>query len=955
MKNSLLSTTFSIVLAVSLLMTFAIGCDTKANISETTTVADQTGQLVTIPANPQRVVSVYPMATLITYSLGGQDKLVGIDSNSPNNEILQQIDPGITDITQVGMPWEVNIETVVSLNPDVVLGASGDVRTALENAGIPVVGIDLESPTKLLQGINLIGDCIDRESQADELVLYYSQKTGMITERTSEIPEGERITVLIPNKTGKASCTGGDSYQHYLIEGAGGINVAEEVTGRWPAASVEQIMLWDPQVIIVPPYCADTVDDILYDTTWQSIDAVANGRVYAMPEYTVAWDTPVADSILGELWIAKQLYPDLFSDIDIDTEANDFYTRFYGIGYTAASCSIIDSMENEVTIPCYATEVASLRAGITEIICALGRADKIVATEEGVHGGTGYGKFIAGVHPDLMSRGCPVAGSNINLEEMLVIDPDLILIGGYGRIHWVDEMAPLGIPVVISHFETLDNYMDDIRIVAQCVGATSEAENLISYLQTKLDDVASRVGNVSEAEKVRVLYAGHDVYHVYTAETFEQAQIEAAGGMNVATELTGWLPEVSPEQIINWDPQVIVVLNDISTEDILNDTKIADVSAVQNGRVYSLPEAGWDFSSPRALFCIEWLASLMYPERFADLNMTNEADEFYNTVFGVDYSGEPLTETEFVTDMKGRVVEIPTEPERVVSVFPYVTFMMLALGGEDMLAAVDHASAVNENLARVYPSIVGKPDVGSAFSVNLESILLADPDVVFTVTWDSNPDETQETIGVPLLCIDLNYYKEGMEFIADIIGAEDKAGEFTSYYDDKMDYIHNCISDISEADKVRVYIAGGGGALSTFGAESTWHFEIEDAGGINVAADIVGGGSQEVSMEQVLIWNPELVILDKSCPDSVADLPADSAWQSVSAVVDGNVYRAPDGFLDTWGRPHMESILSRLWLADLMYPEETDIDMTSECAEFYSTFYDIELTTGEIEAILNPE
>ena len=92
-------------------------------------------------------------------------------------------------------------------------------------------------------------------------------------------------------------------------------------------------------MIIVPPYCADKPEDIISDTKWQSVDAVKNKRVYLMPEYTVAWDTPVADSILGELWVAKQLYPDKFEDIDIDAEANAFYTQFYGIPYGSAGAS----------------------------------------------------------------------------------------------------------------------------------------------------------------------------------------------------------------------------------------------------------------------------------------------------------------------------------------------------------------------------------------------------------------------------------------------------------------------------------------------------------------------------------------------------------------------------------------------------------------------------------------
>jgi iron complex transport system substrate-binding protein len=323
-----------LLLAITL-TTMLTGCakNTTPDEAQTITITDQTGVQVTIPAHIERVVSVYPMSTLIIYSLDGQGKLVGIDSNSPKNTVLQEADSNIGNITQVGMPWQVSVEAVLSVNPDVVIGASGDVRKSIESAGIPVIGVNLESPEKLKAGISLIGKCIDKEKEAQELVAYYEQKMSIITNRTSGISEANRIKVLIPNKTGVLSCTGGDSYQNYLIEGAGGVNVAKNVTGQWPSASIEQIMVWNPQVIIVPPYCANTPKDILSDSTWQSIDAVKNGRVYLMPQYAVAWDTPVADSILGELWIAKQLYPEKFTDINISTEAEQFYTKFYGVHY----------------------------------------------------------------------------------------------------------------------------------------------------------------------------------------------------------------------------------------------------------------------------------------------------------------------------------------------------------------------------------------------------------------------------------------------------------------------------------------------------------------------------------------------------------------------------------------------------------------------------------------------
>jgi iron complex transport system substrate-binding protein len=308
--------------------------------------------------------------------------------------------------------------------------------------------------------------------------------------------------------------------------------------------------------------------------------------------------------------------------------------------------TVIDSLGNKVLIPRDVKSVASMRSGITEIICALGQCAKIVAVDEMVKDGSAYGAFITSIHPELMELPAPYAGQDLSVEEILKIGPDLVLHGGYGRIKQAEALmkqAP-GLPVVIAHFETIEHYMDDIRIVAQCVDAEERAEELIAYLQGQLDDIAARVSNIPEEEKVRVFYGGHEIDHVYTPDTFEHSQIVLAGGVNVAQELSGWLPDVSPEQLLLWDPEVIVVLNGTDVQAILNDPRVAGVSAIKNKRVYALPEAGWDYSSPRALFAIEWLATKLYPERFADVDIEAAADEFYQAVFGVDYTGPALGE-----------------------------------------------------------------------------------------------------------------------------------------------------------------------------------------------------------------------------------------------------------------------------------------------------------------------
>ena len=93
-------------------------------------------------------------------------------------------------------------------------------------------------------------------------------------------------------------------------------------------------MQWNPQVIFVQNRYPQVVDTILADSLWQNIDAVKNKRVYLMPEYAKAWGYPMPEALaIGELWMAKKLYPDLFKDIDMQQQADKYYLEFYRTHY----------------------------------------------------------------------------------------------------------------------------------------------------------------------------------------------------------------------------------------------------------------------------------------------------------------------------------------------------------------------------------------------------------------------------------------------------------------------------------------------------------------------------------------------------------------------------------------------------------------------------------------------
>jgi|LSQX01.2.fsa_nt_gb iron complex transport system substrate-binding protein len=295
---------------------------------------DQKGNEVKVPGNVERVITPYPIATNIIYTIGGQKKLVGIDDNSPNDVWLQRIDPDIGQIVKVGMPWSVNIEEVISLNPDIVIGVSGEVSDKLREIGIPVIELDLGSGSDLESAIRLIGGCLGLEERSNDLASFYQNKMALIEEQVKGIPESQKVRVMNVGRDSIYTAAIGECYQDRLINSGGGVNVAGNLIGEgwFTQVSIEQILDWDPQIIFVPPYLREgSVEDILNNPKWKNIEAVKNKKVFTVPKGVATWDTPEPESFLAPIWMAQIFYPDHFENIDIKQEIKNFYIKYYGL------------------------------------------------------------------------------------------------------------------------------------------------------------------------------------------------------------------------------------------------------------------------------------------------------------------------------------------------------------------------------------------------------------------------------------------------------------------------------------------------------------------------------------------------------------------------------------------------------------------------------------------------
>lgn len=304
------------------------------------TVTDQAGREVTIASEPEKIVSGYYISSSALIALGAEDRMVGIEAKADKRPIYQLSAPELIELPSVGTAKEFNLEVCTSLEPDlVVLPIKLQSATeSLVEMGIPVLYVNPESSTELDEMITLLGQATGTSEKAQQL-LDFEETTGY--ELTGKMEAALTDTSAIPSvylagNSDLLSTAGGNMYQSIMVAMAGGTNAAEELTDAyWADVSYEQLLAWDPEWIVLASDASYTVEEVLGDENLADCTAVKEGHVIQMPNAAEAWDSPVPSGILGSVWLAGQLHPDLVSEDYVNETIETFYQTFYGFDYAA--------------------------------------------------------------------------------------------------------------------------------------------------------------------------------------------------------------------------------------------------------------------------------------------------------------------------------------------------------------------------------------------------------------------------------------------------------------------------------------------------------------------------------------------------------------------------------------------------------------------------------------------
>jgi iron complex transport system substrate-binding protein len=299
-------------------------------------ITDAAGRIVTIPSIVNRVADPWPANNAMVLMLGGADKLVATSLQARNQPWLQRLYPRIDQVPAAfNAAGEVNVETLIGAQPDVILMAYGGAlpqwMDAVDAYHVPVVMMPNSTLEDLKTTVRITGEVLgERESRvAAEYIRYFDDNIHRITQVTSKLPQSERPKVLHTATPGILVVDGRQSIIDDWINVAGGVNAAD-VVGLGRPVSMEQVAAWNPDVIIVGTAPnQQSRQAILDDPRWRQIKAVREGKVFVNPSGAYLWDRHSAEAALQVLWAAKLLHPALFADLDVNKETRRFYAGFF--------------------------------------------------------------------------------------------------------------------------------------------------------------------------------------------------------------------------------------------------------------------------------------------------------------------------------------------------------------------------------------------------------------------------------------------------------------------------------------------------------------------------------------------------------------------------------------------------------------------------------------------------
>lgn len=326
MKISTKKTTIFLILILVLSLSFSTSTFAEK------TVTDMAGREVEVPDEVNKIVTTYRSATQFVFCLGVQDRLVASDLSFEKISLFQKLYEG-DKLPNVGSKNRgINIEQILEVDPDLVIlfphNVGPEVAKKLKDYDIASVIIKPESYEQIKETTKILGKAIGVEERAEKVINQYEKIIDIVESKDI----GEKKKVYFANSE-LLDTVGEGMLQTSMIELAGGINPAKNVKSGFIKTSLEELLNWNPDYIVISQYYSGSVEELLNRPELQELKAIKNENVYRFPSKVEPWDFPSPSSYLGIVWLAEKLYPEKYKDIDLKQVVEEYYNTLYDKSY----------------------------------------------------------------------------------------------------------------------------------------------------------------------------------------------------------------------------------------------------------------------------------------------------------------------------------------------------------------------------------------------------------------------------------------------------------------------------------------------------------------------------------------------------------------------------------------------------------------------------------------------
>ena len=316
-----------------------------------------------------------------------------------------------------------------------------------------------------------------------------------------------------------------------------------------------------------------------------------------------------------------------------------------------------DCYGRKVEIPAKVKKIVCLFSFSGHAAVMLGRGKDIVAVSNGIKRDT----LLLTICPSLLEVAVPKYKGAINIEELVKTKPDLVFISGdIGRnVGEAEKLDRFKIPYLIVDYSTIKKQQFAIAMIAEALGIPERGDAYLDYYNQCIDLVEKRMKNISPDKKIRIFHSVLEPTRTDPKKSLTTDWIRKANAISVSAERDLRLVDgefyAGMEQILLWNPDMILVNEPSAHKFILKDVRWSAMKAVKNKKVFQMPIGISRWGHPGSIetpLAILWAAKTIYPERFQDIDIKSETRKYYKRFFDFELSNKLLEQILSGTKMR---------------------------------------------------------------------------------------------------------------------------------------------------------------------------------------------------------------------------------------------------------------------------------------------------------------